>query len=55
MSDDELPDPALLNDDGVVRLVELAQLEAMFRMLIDSGDMTPMAAMQLRKLFRSGP
>lgn len=32
-------------------LINLSQIEAMFRMLIDSGDMTPMARQVLRKLW----
>lgn len=31
--------------------VDSKQLEAMFRLLIDDGHMTPVARMQLRKLF----
>ena len=33
-------------------LISVPQIEAMCRLLIDSGDMTPMAKMQLRKLWR---
>ena len=33
------------------RTINTEQAEAMMRLLIDSGDMTPMARLQLRKLW----
>ena len=39
------------NDEAREVTINTAQIEAMFRMLIDSGDMTPTAERILRKLW----
>lgn len=44
------PFPVVIDNPNTA-LVNIPQIEAMFRMLIDSGDMTPMARQMLRKLW----
>jgi hypothetical protein len=40
----------MIESQGFLR-VPVTQFEAMMTMLIDSGDMTPMARLMLRKLY----